>query len=175
MHRKNRVLLSGLTGHWVGFWIRGFGFSWIGRKNRLSPPEIGVWLSDMENRTSERFGSHGFSRIRWVWLAGRTGLGHSGPPRSAGNQPELHRNRTVSPVFGSGPRYRTPRSTGHGLFPLRLSSTQSLSGSLSPVCISPSSLSSQLTLFLSQFLDGSGEKNRRGRKKEDDEKRKRRK
>jgi hypothetical protein len=33
-------------------------------ENCLSPPEIGVWLPDMEDRTSGRVGSHGFSRIR---------------------------------------------------------------------------------------------------------------
>jgi len=34
----------------------------------------------------------------------------SGPPRSAGNRPGLHRNRTASPDFGSGHRNRTPGS-----------------------------------------------------------------
>jgi hypothetical protein len=69
-HGKNRVFLSGRRSPGRVFGSGASGF--VDRpESRLNSPEIGVWPPDMEDRTSERFGSHGFSRIRRVWLAGR--------------------------------------------------------------------------------------------------------
>jgi hypothetical protein len=80
MHRKNRVFLSGLRVTGSGSGSRGFGVrlgcthrSRAHRKSLLRP-------LDMEDRTSGRIGSHGFSQIRQVWLTGRGSklLGSSG-------------------------------------------------------------------------------------------------
>jgi len=54
----------GSSGHRVGFLGQGLRVFMDRPENRLSPPEIGIWLPAMEDRTSGRLGSHGFSRIR---------------------------------------------------------------------------------------------------------------
>jgi hypothetical protein len=131
----------------------------------------------MEDRTSGRFGSHKFSRIRRVWLAGC-----SGPPRSAGNRPGLHRNHTASPVFSSGHRSCATWVDGsRPLFPLRLSYARSLSLFLfSSLCLSLSaSLSLPQPLAHSLFLplrlsacSGSIEKKEEERKNNEEGRRK---
>jgi hypothetical protein len=137
MHRKSRVFLSGLT----GLRVRDSGF--IDQpESCLSPPEIGVWPPDREDRTSGRFGSHGFSRIRRVWLAARGFSGLTG----CGFEPLSSAKAPPSPDFSPSRRsWRIGAPWAHGStdpsswvrlpLPISWSLSVSLSTSLSPILI----------------------------------------
>jgi hypothetical protein len=115
---------------------------------RRKPPENGLQTLEIASQAT----GHGGSGIRALGSGGLlvaqgTVTRVSEAHWLAGNRPS---SRRIS-ILATG--IAPPGSMGHGLFPLRLSSTQSLSGSLSPVCISPSTnLSLSLFLFLSQSL-----------------------
>jgi hypothetical protein len=92
MHRKNRVFpwVWRVTGSGSGSW--GFGVrlgcthrSRAHRKPLLGPP-------NMEDRTSGRIGSHGFSWIRRVWLAGPSSWVRWFP------RPRHHRSRPTGSI-----------------------------------------------------------------------------
>jgi len=104
----------------------------------FSPQKIGVWQLDMEDRTSRRFGSHGFSRIRRVWLAGRglrLGLSHGFVGNRITGVPWSRRHHPTPPT-GDRTSERSdfpPAPSGLSLTdppdPLSLSISQSLSDS----------------------------------------------
>jgi hypothetical protein len=144
---------------------------------RRKPP---LEPSDMEDQTSGKIGSHGFSRIRRVWLAGRgfsglTGCGFK-PLGSADRRLWLCRRRPSTTHREPDPEWSDfpPASSGLPLTdPLSPDLTLTLSSLFSSLVSQSHSLVSVSLLSAPSLFSGRRRK-KKGRRTEKKERRKRR-